>query len=93
MHENQPDQEKVFYSIMQDIIRFEESRDKLIFEIDSIIDRIIQNRPPQPTSAPMVQDKVAGVSPFATDLRQRVRNMDLANEKLKAISNRLNELV
>ena len=93
MHENQPDQEKVFNSIMQDIIRFEESRDKLIFEIDSIIDRIIQNRPLQPTSAPMVQDKVAGVSPFATDLRQRVRNMDLANEKLKAISNRLNELV
>jgi len=93
MHENQPDQEKVFNSIMQDIIRFEESRDKLIFEIDSIIDRIIQNRPPQPTSAPMVQDKVAGVSPFATDLKQRVRNMDLANEKLKAISNRLNELV
>ena len=93
MHENQPDQEKVFNSIMQDIIRFEESRDKLIFEIDSIIDRIIQNRPPQPTSAPTVQDKVAGVSPFATDLKQRVRNMDLANEKLKAISNRLNELV
>jgi len=68
-----------------------EQRDKLICEIDDIIDRIDQNRTPQVET----RSDLAEITKNATvvpALRQRAREMDLANEKLKAISNRLNKL-
>jgi hypothetical protein len=91
MNEDQAMQEKDFRSLLNSFRQLGESRDKLITEIDEIIDRIHQNR------EPMVQPKEDAIdSPkdnvVIPTLRQRAREMDLANERLKAISNRLNKL-
>jgi hypothetical protein len=88
-----PDQEKDFRSILNSFQQLGEQRDKLISEIDEIIDRIHQNR--KPMVEPSTEDGLLAkpsVPVVVPVLRQRVREMDLANEKLKAISNRLNEL-
>ena len=87
-----PDQEKDFRSILNSFQQLGEQRDKLISEIDSIIDRIHENREPLWNRA---NKELNGSTPAATvipTLRTRAREMDLANEKLKAISNRLNKL-
>ena len=88
-----PDQEKDFRSILNSFQQLGEQRDKLISEIDSIIDRIHENR--EPLCEPYANKDLVGSTPAATvipTLRARAREMDLANEKLKAISNRLNKL-
>ena len=95
MNEEQANQEKEFRSILNALLVYGESRDKLISEIDEIIDRIAENRKP---SATLIQKEAPDMAKTPAQvviptLRQRVREMDLANERLKAISNRLNELV
>ena len=87
-----PDQEKDFRSILNSFQQLGEQRDKLISEIDSIIDRIHENRE---LSVEPSSRELNASTPAATvipTLRARAREMDLANEKLKAISNRLNKL-
>jgi hypothetical protein len=91
MHEEEAAQEKDFRSILNSFLEYGETRDKLICEIDDIIDRIDQNRSPQvETKSDLAETPKNSV--VVPTLRQRAREMDLANEKLKAISNRLNKL-
>jgi hypothetical protein len=86
-----PDQEKDFRSILNSFLQLGETRDKLICEIDDIIDRIDQNRTPQVESKSDLPETPKN-SVVVPTLRQRVREMDSANERLKSISNRLNKL-
>jgi len=93
MHEDETNQEKEFKSILNRLLQFKEERDKLICEIDDIIDRISENRKPQvenKAELTSIKEEPPVVIPI---LQQRVREIDLANERLRAISNRLNELV
>jgi hypothetical protein len=90
MNEDQAMQEKDFRSILNSFQQFGEQRDKLICEIDDIIDRIDQNRTPQVQPKSDLENNPTVV--VIPKLRQTVREMDLANERLKAISNRLNKL-
>ena len=93
MHEEEPLQEKDFRTILNSFKQFGESRDKLISDIDDIIDRISQNRDPICEPSNRESNPLTGANPVVIPtLQQRAREMDLANEKLKAISNRLNKL-
>lgn len=92
MNELQGSQEKDFRNILSQLHEYGESRDKLICEIDNIIDRISQNRKPQVEDNVEVTGELKSPQVVIPTLQQRIREMDLANEKLKAISNRLNEL-
>ena len=92
MNENEG-QKKDFISIENDFIRLGEQRDKLICELDEIIDGIKQNRKPQ---VEVKRDSSLPTPPsddVISRLRDRISEMDRSNEKLKLISNRLNELV
>jgi len=95
MHENQPDQEKEFNSILNRLQNLEDERDKLLSEIDDILDRLYQNRKPmvQPEPDSQMLATTPPASGVIPTLRTRIKEMDFANERLKAISNRLNELV
>lgn len=94
MDEETPSQEKDFRSILKSFQQFGESQDKLINEIDDIIDRIAQNRAPTCEPSNRENSPLTGTNPVVIPtLQQRLREMDLANEKLKAISDRLNKLV
>jgi len=93
MNEDSPMAEKDFRSILNSFRQFGENRDKLISEIDDILDRIVQNR------VPMVEPSSRDANPLTNSnpvviptLQQFAREMDLSNEKLMAISNRLNKL-
>jgi hypothetical protein len=93
MNEDQPQAEKDFRSLIEQFNGHSETRDKIIREIDDILDRIKQNRRPsaelkQP-SAPLVNDPPVVVLQF----RELIRKVDLSNERLAAIISRLNELV
>ncbi len=86
-------QEKEFRSILNSFRQLGESRNKLIDEIDEIIDRIAQNR--EPTCEPSNRESTNptnGTPVVIPTLQQFAREMDLSNEKLKNISNRLNKL-
>ena len=85
-------QEKDFGLILSQLHEYSDSRDKLICEIDDIIDRISENRSPQVENKSELTDVKESPLVIIPTLRQRVREMDLANERLKAISNRLNKL-
>ena len=94
MNEVKSLQEKELNSILNTILNLSETRDKLIYEIDDIIDRIAQNREPSCEPAKTgAKDLVNNPPVFISVLRDRVTEMDLANEKLRAISNRLNKLI
>jgi predicted RND superfamily exporter protein len=91
MNENQSSQEKEFSRLMDNFSRFAETRDKLITEIENIIDRV--------KSAGMDTLKKACDSPEAKtpqgiiyDLHKKVAEIDLSNERLSFIVRRLNEL-
>jgi uncharacterized coiled-coil protein SlyX len=88
-----PSQEKDLRGIMAQLINHRDVRDKLICEIDDIIDRIKQNR--KPLCEPKESNNCATtpVEVFVNSLRERVREVDLSNEKLQLIVNRLNELI
>jgi hypothetical protein len=95
MNADQPMTEKEFNSILNRLQNLEDERDKLIDEIDNILDRLYQNR--KPTVQPKPDSQMLATTPSASGviptLRTRIKEMDFANERLKAISNRLNELV
>jgi hypothetical protein len=93
MNADQPMTEKEFRSILGRLQNYEDERIKLINEIDSILDRLCRNRKPTDElksnlSSPTDQDDA--VIPM---LQLRLRVIDVDNGKLKAISNRLNELI
>ena len=95
MNETLTNQEKDFRNLIGQFINHSEIRDKMIYEIDEILDRIKRNR------RPIVEAKT-DTSPdrperpdedVITQLGDIVRRMDLANEKTGAIIQRLNELI
>ena len=92
MHEEEPTKEKDFISLISQFGCFSETRDKMIYEIDDIIDRIKQNRRDnaQLKEAPLVKENPPVV---ITQLRDLIRGVDLSNEKLGLIIRRLNDLV
>jgi hypothetical protein len=91
MNEEQSSQEKDFRILLGQMTNHSETRDKMISEIDEIIDRIKMNR--QPTALEkgpaLTKDPVDVVSQF----RNVIRGMDLANERIGMIIRRLNELI
>lgn len=91
MNAEQVNQEKDFRSLISQLTNLSETRDKMISEIDEIIDRIKQNRQPAAPAKEMAsaKDPVDVVSQF----RNVIRGMDLANERISMIIRRLNELV
>ena len=79
--------------IMEDLGRFRESRSKLITAINDVLDRLKQNRkgkPPEQKDACLI---TPGVPVFVNDLREHLRSIDLDNEELSLILQRLNELI
>jgi hypothetical protein len=92
MHDEVPTQVKDFESLINQMTNLSETRDKQISEIDDILDRLKRNK--RPSSEPK-----QGVSPVSdqpdviTRIRTLIDRMDYANEKLQAISNRINELI
>jgi hypothetical protein len=90
---DEPMQEKDFRSILNSFRQLGETRNKIISEIDDIIDRISQNRAPMCEPSNREATALTGSVPVVIPtLQQFVREMDLSNEKLMAISNRLNKL-
>jgi hypothetical protein len=91
--EDQVQQEKDFRSLILQFTSLSEIRDKMIYELDDILDRIKENRRPSAEaklpSAPMVKDPPVVV----IQLRDLIHGVDTSNEKIRAIINRLNELV
>jgi hypothetical protein len=93
MNEEKSLQEKDFRSILNSLQQLGESRDKLSSAIDGIIDRIAENREPICEPSNRESSALTGSNPVVIPtLQQRVREIDLVNERLKAISNRLNKL-
>lgn len=92
MNEEQCNQEKDFISLISQFNNFSETRDKMIYEIDEILDRIKQNRRPnaEAKDSAIVKESVPVV---ITQLRDLIRKVDLSNEKLGLIVRRLNELI
>ena len=94
MKEDEATQEKDFRSIMSSMLQLGEERDKLIYEIDSVIDRITPNRSDVLKSeAKDGRTLVQEVDIVIPALRNRCSDMEKANEKLKLIVNRLTELI
>jgi DNA repair ATPase RecN len=93
MNKEQPSQEKEFRTILDRLHQFGDERNKLISEIDNIIDRISENRKPQVEPKSELTEISKSPEVVIPILRQKLREIDLDNERLKAISNRLNELV
>jgi hypothetical protein len=91
MHEEEPSTEKDFRSLINQMTVFSETRDKEISEIDDILDRLKRNRRP---SAELKQAVNPTSEEFdvVTQIRTLIHKMDVANERLQAISNRINEL-
>jgi hypothetical protein len=91
MNDEQANQGKDFRSLLGQMTNHSETRDKMISEIDEIIDRIKMNRAPSVTEKgnALTKDSVEVVSQF----RNVVRGMDLANERIAMIIRRLSELV
>ena len=91
MNDEQANQEKDFRSLLGQMTNHSETRDKMISEIDEIIDRIKMNRQPSATEKgnALTKDPVDVVGQF----RNVIRGMDLANERIAMIIRRLNELV
>lgn len=92
MNEEQPSQEKDFHSLISQMANYSEVRDKMLCEIDEIIDRFKNNRVPTAIEKDaLAPDKnpIDVVSRF----RNLIRGMDLANERIAMIIRRLNELV
>lgn len=91
MNDEQVLQEKDFRNLLAQITNHSETRDKMISEIDEIIDRIKLNR------RPIVQEKGSEPSKESTDVISQIRalihKMDSANERTRMIINRLDELV
>ena len=88
---DEPTQEKDFISLIAQFNMLSETRDKLICEIDDILDRIKQNRrgKDQPKSASVNQNPPVVIM----QLRELIQKVDLSNENLALIIRRLNELV
>jgi len=86
-------QEKDFRLILSQLHECGAVRDKIICEIDDIIDRISENRKSNIENKSELTSVKESPLVVIPTLRQRVRDMDLSNEKLRAISNRLNELI
>ena len=95
MHENEAKQEKDFRIIMSSMLQLGEERDKLIYEIDSVIDRIKLNRLSQISDSenPNTFARVPEDAAVIPTLKNRCSDMDKANEKLRLIVNRLTELI
>lgn len=95
MNENQGNQEKTLHSAMYEFNRLNEGRTMLLNEIEEIIDRIIANRQPsaQPTEAKSNSPLVKTTESFVNLLCIRIKEANWDNERLKVISNRLNELI
>ena len=91
MNENQPQQEKDFNRLMENLNRFTESRDKIITEIENIIDRMKPETRDgnKMCSSPDGNIKINGI---IYDLNKKVSDIDLSNERLATIAKRLNEL-
>ena len=92
MNEAKSLQEKDFYSLISQLINLSEIRDKNIFEINDIIDRIKKNRNPS------VEEKEEaligeGSPDVISQFRTLIQRMMLANNQLQMVINRLNELV
>lgn len=89
MNEDQISQEKDFRNLINQMTVFSDTRDKMIAEIDDILDRLKRNRHPSVEPKQIASEEQPDI---VTQLRTLIIKMDLANEKLKAISNRINEL-
>jgi hypothetical protein len=87
-------QETDFRCILNTFLQLGDQRDKLIVELDEIIDRIKQNR--RPLAGEAKRDANTGQKipdDVISTLKERLGEMDVANERLNFICVRLNELV
>jgi DNA repair ATPase RecN len=93
MNEEAGNSEKDFRSLISQMAIFSDTRDKMIDEIDDILDRLKRNRRPSVSDAvKQAQGKDLEQPDVVTQIRTLIHKMDVANERLQAISNRINEL-
>jgi len=83
--------EKILQGLLDTLLRYGESRAKLISSIESTIDRIDNNS----LKEPVKDDFKAGTPPtsFTNGLRDRLREIDMDNERLALIDKKLNSLI
>ena len=83
--------EKILQGLLDTLLRYGESRAKLISSIESTIDRIDNN----PLKEPVKDDFKAGTPAisFTNGLRDRLREIDMDNERLAMIDKKLNSLI
>ena len=85
-------QQKELVALLERMTQLGESRDKLIYEIDEILDRLKGDRKENKLSA----EKCEGThvdSSFVSMLSRHIDMIDLSNERLDNIRRRLNDLI
>jgi hypothetical protein len=90
----EPNSEKRLVAILNLQKQLSEERDKLIFEIHAILDRIIVDGPVALLNKePRNTDPVKKEPTFIAEINDITGNMRIANESIKQAYNRLNELI
>lgn len=91
----EPCSEKKLLSVLNAQRSYSEERNKLIFEIHALLDRIVVDKPIALLANKLSQDPGIPVkSPtFLADMNDVTSEMRIANDSLRQVVNRLNELI